>query len=105
MVENTVDLLRRMQKRIEESRMNKMYSEYPCVDYLHNALKFIETKQSDAAYEEVCHAIIRSRAKLTAHERDIFDAIRYNHSITKSCQIKEIKSENLPDPSWARDDE
>lgn len=38
-------------------------------DYLHNALHFISQGKIDVAYDEICHAIIRSGGKLTKDEQ------------------------------------
>lgn len=48
---------------------NKIFNDYPCSDYLHNALRFISQGKTDAAYDEICHAIIRSGGKLTNYEQ------------------------------------
>lgn len=48
---------------------NKVFNDYPCSDYLHNALHFISQGKTDAAYDEICHAIIRSGGKLTKDEQ------------------------------------
>ena len=52
------------------------YSDYPCSDYLHNALYFIQYDKSSVAYEEICHALIRSGDALTENEKLIFTTLR-----------------------------
>lgn len=50
--------------------INKELNSYPCSDYLHNALRFIMQGESDVAYDEICHAIIRSGGRLTESEEE-----------------------------------
>lgn len=49
---------------------NRELNSYPCSDYLHNALRFIAQGEADVAYDEICHAIIRSGGKLTESEEE-----------------------------------
>ena len=49
---------------------NRLLNDYPCSDYLHNALRFLREGNVDAAYDEICHAIIRSGGKLTEEEQE-----------------------------------
>lgn len=51
------------------------FADYPCSVYLHNALWFISEGKSNAAYEEICWAILKSGGKLTDDERKKFDEI------------------------------
>lgn len=51
---------------------DKMFSEYPCSDYLHNALHFISEGKYDVAYDEICHALLRAGDKLTENESYYF---------------------------------
>lgn len=53
--------------------INSKLSTYPCVDYLHNALRFILENKTDVAYTEICHAIMTSGADLTETEKEEFD--------------------------------
>lgn len=59
-----------------DKKKDKIFSEYPCSCYLHNALRFICDGEYEVAYEEICHALLRSGDKLTECERKIFDQIR-----------------------------
>ena len=43
-----------------KNKNDKVFSEYPCSVYLHNALRFITDKQPDIAYEEICYALLKS---------------------------------------------
>lgn len=52
---------------------NQKLSAYPCVNYLHNALRFILENKTDVAYTEICYAIVKSGADLTEMEREAFD--------------------------------
>jgi hypothetical protein len=53
-------------------KQNKKLSDYPCEDFLHNALTLINKAEFDAAYNEICWAIIKSGGTLTEKERKIF---------------------------------
>lgn len=50
-------------------KINKKLNEYPCSDYLHNALHFIIQGEIDVAYDEICNAIITSGGELTGQEK------------------------------------
>ena len=60
---------------------DKIFSEYPCKYYLHNALKFISDNRPDVAYEEICHALLRSGDKLTVEEEELLNKIREKYKI------------------------
>lgn len=62
---------------------NKVFNDYPCSDYLHNALHFISQGKIDAAYDEICHVIIRSGGKLTKDEQYF-----RNHMIIRGNRAK-----------------
>ena len=53
--------------------INQKLSTYPCVDFLHNALRFILENKTDVAYTEICYAIMKSGAELTEKEKVEFD--------------------------------
>lgn len=53
--------------------INQKLSTYPCVNYLHNALRFILENKADVAYTEICYAIMKSGADLTETEKAEFD--------------------------------
>lgn len=50
-------------------KKNNIFNDYPCSDYLHNALHFIAQGKIDVAYDEICHAIISSGGELTEEEQ------------------------------------
>lgn len=52
------------------AKINNELNSYPCSDYLHNALRFIEQGEADVAYDEICYAIIKSGGKLTESEEE-----------------------------------
>ena len=56
-----------MLKKIK--KQNKKIGEYPCVDYLHNALRFIKDNKLNQAYEEICFAILKSDGILTKEDK------------------------------------
>ena len=53
-------------------KRNKVFSEYPCDVYLHNALFFITNDKPDVAYREICWAILKSGGKLREEEQAKF---------------------------------
>ena len=53
--------------------INQKMSTYPCVNYLHNALRFVLENKTDVAYTEICYAIMKSGADLTETEKEEFD--------------------------------
>ena len=53
--------------------INQKISTYPCVDFLHNALRFILENKTDVAYTEICYAIMKSGEELTETEKAEFD--------------------------------
>lgn len=75
--------------------IRKHLNDYPCDVHLHTALEFISVGKNNAAYEEICHAIIKSGGKLARHENDALDAIRYGRSFTKWCQFEDVNCESL----------
>ena len=50
-------------------KRDKVFSKYPCDVFLHNALFFINSDNPNAAYREICCAIIKSGGKLTEEEQ------------------------------------
>lgn len=64
-----------IKRRNKERQSDRIISEYPCVDYLHNALHFLKSGKPDVAYSEICHAIIRSGAELSLEEKEEFKRI------------------------------
>ena len=59
-----------IRRLITRTKINNELNSYPCSDYLHNALRFIMQGESDVAYDEICHAIIRSGGRLTESEEE-----------------------------------
>ena len=57
--------------------INQKISTYPCVDFLHNALRFILENKTDVAYTEICYAIMKSGADLIETEKEEFDKITF----------------------------
>jgi hypothetical protein len=47
-------------------------SQYPCINYLHNALRYINDNNIEDAYNEICYAIIKSGDKLSDKEEETF---------------------------------
>lgn len=65
-------MLTKIRNKNKIKAINYELSTYPCVDYLHNALRFILENETDVAYTEICHAIMRSGADLTETEKEEF---------------------------------
>ena len=63
-------MIKRLMRRIENKKTNKLLNDYPCSDFLHNALRFISQGKSDVAYDEICHAIIKCGGELTEREKE-----------------------------------
>lgn len=59
-----------IKRLMTRAKINNELNSYPCSDYLHNALRFIEQGEADVAYDEICYAIIKSGGKLTEHEEE-----------------------------------
>ena len=53
--------------------INQKISTYPCVAFLHNALRLILENKTDVAYTEICYAIMKSGADLIEKEKEEFD--------------------------------
>ncbi len=60
-------------------RKNNKLNQYPCNCYLQNALYFIENKEYNEAYSEICWAIIKSGDKLTEEQENRFKDINKKH--------------------------
>lgn len=63
-------------KKKEKHVKDDMLSQYPCNVHLHNALRFIQQNKPDVAYEDICHAILRSGDELSDKEKEIFLSIK-----------------------------
>lgn len=46
----------------------KLLRKYPCDDYLHSALYFIDKKDYDTTYLEICYTIMKSGGRLSESE-------------------------------------
>ena len=64
----------------KQKKKDKVFSDYPCSVYLHNALTFIANNKADVAYEEICWALLKSGAELTSEEQTLFNNIRENNN-------------------------
>lgn len=61
---------------MKNKNKHKCLNEYPCSDYLHNALRFLMDREIAVAYEEICWAILKSGGLLTEKENDYLFAFR-----------------------------
>jgi hypothetical protein len=52
----------------QKKQKDRVYSQYPCSVYLHDALSFISEGKPEAAYEEICWALTRAGAILSQNE-------------------------------------
>lgn len=68
-------------KKIKQKKKDKKFSDYPCSTYLHNALYFISVNNPDAAYEEICYALLKSGDKLSSEEKELFNKIQEKDSV------------------------
>ena len=59
---------------LKGKRKNKL-AEYPCEDYLHNALRFLANGNTDSAYTEICYAMMKAGAELREEEKRKFDQL------------------------------
>ena len=59
-----------------KKQKDKIFSQYPCSCFLHNALRFISEGETDIAYEEICWALMKSGEELSPEERTIFEKLR-----------------------------
>lgn len=50
----------------------KLLRQYPCDAYLHSAIYFINKKDYDTAYREICYAIMKSGGELSENEMKKF---------------------------------
>lgn len=55
---------------------NKRLTEYPADYFIHNSLRFIHDNNMNAAYEEVCFAILKSGGELSDEEEKYLNKIR-----------------------------
>ena len=62
-------MLNMFKKDKKNEKFNRAIAQYPCYDYLKNALRFLRQGQSDVAYSEICCAIKRAGGELS--EEDI----------------------------------
>ena len=76
-----------------EKHMGQHLREYPCSEFLYNALHFIKVGNLDAAYEEVCWAIMRSGCKLSEEASVIFNQIKENERNSDNEPFLKIKEE------------
>lgn len=74
-------MLRKLVKRYKQKQKDAIFSDYPCADYLHNALRFIQNGKPDVAYTEICHALLRSGDKLSSEEEATFKQIQEKYRI------------------------
>ncbi len=66
-------ILTKIKNNNKNKAANSKLSTYPCVNFLHNALRFICENKTDVAYTEICYAIMKSGADLTETEKTEFD--------------------------------
>lgn len=58
---------------LKKLKRNKKFSQYPCEDYLHNALRFLQGGANCGAYTAICWALIKSGAELNEEEKKVFE--------------------------------
>ncbi len=60
---------------LKKRRKKNKLAEYPCEDYLHNALRFLANGNTDSAYTEICFAMMKAGAELREEEKGKFDQL------------------------------
>ncbi len=55
---------------------DKVFSQYPCSVFLHNALRFISEGKADVAFEEICWALIRGGDELSKEEKTRLEELK-----------------------------
>lgn len=52
-------------RKMKQKSKDRIFSEYPCADFLHNALHFLARNKPEVTYGEICYALLKSGNKLT----------------------------------------
>lgn len=68
----------------KKKQKDRVYSQYPCSVYLHNALRFISEGKPKVAYEEICWALTKAGVMLSQKEY---------HEWREICSSKERERE------------
>jgi hypothetical protein len=95
--ENIIKIERKIKKMInifrkmKQKSKDRIFSEYPCADFLHNALHFLARNKPEVTYGEICYALLKSGNKLTDEEQKIFDNYR------KTGQLEMMSDDNIDD--------
>ena len=59
-------------RKMKQKSKDRIFSEYPCADFLHNALHFLARNKPEVTYGEICYALLKSGNKLTDEEPGSF---------------------------------
>lgn len=78
-------------RKMKQKSKDRIFSEYPCADFLHNALHFLARNKPEFTYGEICYALLKSGNKLTDEEQKIFDNYR------KTGQLEMMSDDNIDD--------
>lgn len=95
--ENIIKIERKIKKMInifrkmKQKSKDRIFSEYPCADFLHNVLHFLARNKPEVTYGEICYALLKSGNKLTDEEQKIFDNYR------KTGQLEMMSDDNIDD--------
>lgn len=96
--ENIIKMERKIKKKMinifrkmKQKSKDRIFSEYPCADFLHNALHFLARNKPEVTYGEICYALLKSGNKLTDEEQKIFDNYR------KTGQLEMMSDDNIDD--------
>lgn len=96
--ENIIKIERKIKKKMinifrkmKQKSKDRIFSEYPCADFLHNALHFLARNKPEVTYGEICYALLKSGNKLTDEEQKIFDNYR------KTGQLEMMSDDNIDD--------
>lgn len=78
-------------RKMKQKSKDRIFSEYPCADFLHNTLHFLARNKPEVTYGEICYALLKSGNKLTDEEQKIFDNYR------KTGQLEMMSDDNIDD--------
>lgn len=78
-------------RKMKQKSKDRIFSEYPCADFLHNALHFLARNKPEVTYGEICYVLLKSGNKLTDEEQKIFDNYR------KTGQLEMMSDDNIDD--------
>ena len=58
-------------RKMKQKSKDRIFSEYPCADFLHNALHFLARNKPEVTYGEICYALLKTELTVS-HYRNCF---------------------------------